>query len=181
MGGPALPRAARAVQGEAVERMAKARVLPAVLALREAMAARQGLGRAAAVVERPRPEQRAVATEQMAALAATSYQHGRLQPLLETAVITQVEVALATQLELTAPQLGLEALAAVGMAGIKPPAAAVAAAEMATILVLRRGQLIPAVAAGRTLTIHRQEQARQEDLESSLSGILEGPVPLAGR
>jgi hypothetical protein len=88
------------------------------------------------------------------------------------AVITLAVVALATLPDLTLVQTGSAALVAAAMAGINP---------VVEMCLGRRGQLIPAVAAGRTLTIERQEQARQEDLESSLSGILERPALVAAR
>ena len=149
-----------------MEQQAKPVVLPAVLALRGSLAARVILDLAVAAVERP-PLGKANQDhlEHTAALAATFYQRGRRPHPLETAAITPAVVALATLPELTPAQPGLAALAAVGMAGIKPLAPAVAAVGMATILILRRGQLIPAVAAGRTLTIHLQAQVRREDLE----------------
>jgi hypothetical protein len=137
------------------------------------MVARVGSGLAAAVVVlAPLGKIQTIATGRLAAMGATSYQRGlRLHPL-EMAVITPAVVALATLPDLTLVQTGSAALVAAAMAGINP---------VVQMCLGRRGQLIPAVAAGRTLTIIRQEQARQEDLESSLSGILERPAPLAAR
>ena len=148
---------------------------PLAPAIKVAMAAAPGRGLVAVVEERLLSAKLATRREgQTAVLAATSYQRGRLRPLRGTVDITQVAAALAILLGLM-PLLQERVARAVGaMAGIR------IAAE-AGILVLRRGQLIPAVAAGRTLTIHRQEQARQEALGSSLSGILERPAPLEAR